>query len=104
MAETQPKLQPAFLRLSAIISQALIGLLPFSLPDEFPIQRNLSASFSGLNDLQAREQYHGARFVVLAIWVFASLHGNNWCRRDVSKRGFTYVGTEQADTPAIYDP
>jgi hypothetical protein len=38
------------------------------------------------------------------ISVFASLHGNTWRRRDVSKRGFTYVGTEQADTPAIYDP
>ena len=46
----------------------------------------------------------GGGFVVLAVWVFASLHGNNWRRRDVSKRGFTYVGTEQADTPAIYDP
>ena len=46
----------------------------------------------------------GAGFVVLAVWVFASLHGNNWRRRDVSKRGFTYVGTEQADTPAIYNP
>jgi hypothetical protein len=46
----------------------------------------------------------GAGFVVLAVWVFASLHGNNWRRGDVSKRGFTYIGTEQADTPAIYDP
>jgi hypothetical protein len=37
--------------------------------------------------------------LVLGIGVFAGFHGNDWCRVNVSKHGFTYVGTEQADTP-----
>src|SRR5262245_22853660 len=35
----------------------------------------------------------------LAVWVFAGFHGNDWRRSDLSKRGFTYIGTYQADTP-----
>src|SRR4029077_14499649 len=35
-ADTQPQLQPALLRLSAMISQYFIESLPFSLPDAFP--------------------------------------------------------------------
>jgi hypothetical protein len=57
-AETQPKLQPRSLRLSAIISQYFIASLPFSSPDEFPTPRNLSVSVSGLNDPLARVQCH----------------------------------------------
>jgi hypothetical protein len=41
-----------------MISQDFIGSLAISLPDEFPTLRNLAASFSGLNDLQARGQNH----------------------------------------------
>jgi hypothetical protein len=36
--------------------QYFIGSLPFSLPDEFPTPRNLSASFSGSSDWRARGQ------------------------------------------------
>ena len=36
-----------------MISQYFIGRRPISLRDEFPTQRNLSVSFSGLNDLLA---------------------------------------------------
>jgi hypothetical protein len=46
--EMQPKLQPALLRLSAIISQYFIGSLPFSSPDEFPTLRNREDGFCGL--------------------------------------------------------
>ena len=35
----------------------------------------------------------------LAIWVFVGFAGNDWRRVNLPKRGFTYVGTEQADTP-----
>ena len=35
----------------------------------------------------------------LAVYVFAGLYGNEWRRVNVSKRGFSYVSTEQAETP-----
>ena len=53
-AETQPRLQPALLSLSAMISQYFIEPLPFSSPDEFPKQRSLEDRFSGLSDLRER--------------------------------------------------
>ena len=40
-AETQPQLQPALLRLSAMISHYFMESLQFSSPDEFPTPRNL---------------------------------------------------------------
>jgi len=46
--KAQPKLQPALLRLSAMISQYFIGSLPFSSPDEFPTPHNLWVSFADL--------------------------------------------------------
>jgi hypothetical protein len=46
---------PALLRLSAMISQYFIEPLQFSSSDEFLKRRNLSASFSGLND---RDHFH----------------------------------------------
>ena len=35
----------------------------------------------------------------VAAGVFAGFNGNDWCRSNLSKRGFTYVGTYQAPPP-----
>ena len=40
-----------------------------------------------------------AMLLVLAVWAFAGFHGNDWRRSKLSRRGFTYAGTYQADTP-----
>jgi Protein of unknown function (DUF2628) len=37
--------------------------------------------------------------LIFLVYVVAGFKGNDWRRANVSKRGFTYVGTEQADTP-----
>ena len=39
-----------------------------------------------------------AMLLVLAVWAFAGFHGNDWRRSKLSRRGFTYAGTYQADT------
>jgi hypothetical protein len=40
-------------------------------------------------------------FSLLALipWMLAGFKGNEWRRSDLSKRGFTYIGTFQTDTP-----
>jgi len=57
IAETQPKLKPAFLRLSAMISQYLIEPLPVSSRDESPKRRNPADSFTA--SAEAEEKMKG---------------------------------------------